>query len=56
MSTVAAHRVHRSDTMKSQCQARQGHFTVPEWSTRHAGVVDTPFRNGGHGLQERWTR
>ncbi|MFC5104130.1 hypothetical protein [Kibdelosporangium philippinense] len=29
---------------------------MPEWSTRHAATVDTVFRNGGHGVPQRWTR
>ncbi|MFC5100440.1 hypothetical protein [Kibdelosporangium philippinense] len=29
---------------------------MPQRWTRSSGTVDTVCRNGGHGLQERWTR
>ncbi|MFC5101301.1 hypothetical protein [Kibdelosporangium philippinense] len=34
---------------------RNGGHDMREWSTRHAGTVDTVCRNGRHGVQERWT-
>ncbi|MFC5108193.1 hypothetical protein [Kibdelosporangium philippinense] len=60
MSTIPTQCVHRSITMKCAFRhtemsiaAPAGHFSVPEWWTRCAGTVDTPFSNGGHGWVDR---
>ncbi|MFC5101076.1 hypothetical protein [Kibdelosporangium philippinense] len=43
MSTFPAHRNTRSCTPSSPAGGWGGDFGVPEWWTRCAGVVDTPW-------------